>query len=159
MNRIAQKEGWSISNKIALGALLIGVLSFCGQYVFDNTTDNSVNSLKAYLESVNNVPQSIEAEMQILGKFPNASSTYLNSSDLENLNAWELNLMRNEIYGRNGYIFSKNKDIIEYFKSQNWYKLIKNKTADPDLVYRERMNDFERANIEIIKKYEKRFEK
>lgn len=60
----------------------------------------------------------------------------------------QLALLRNTFYAIHGYDF-KNKKYREYFRQQNWYKVNSDfKESD--------FNEIERANINLIKKYEER---
>lgn len=45
----------------------------------------------------------------------------LTSADLQNYSAWELTLLRNEIYARHGRIF-RESELRRYFESQHWYQ-------------------------------------
>lgn len=58
----------------------------------------------------------------------------------------ELSLMRNEIYARHGYVFSK-EEIQEYFSSQDWYKPV----SDNKLVV---LSKVEQDNVALIKRIE-----
>ena len=76
--------------------------------------------------------------------FPNSSSVLLTDS--------ELRIGRNEILARHGRRFN-DQTLQQYFDSKSWY----NGTISPDEFdanLDSRLNDVERANIEIIKKYE-----
>jgi hypothetical protein len=78
--------------------------------------------------------------------FPDMSSVLLDKSYLENKDAWELRIMRNEIYARHGYIF-KLPELSEYFMKQSWYE-----PASEDVT--NSLSPLEKENIELIKRYE-----
>ena len=80
--------------------------------------------------------------------FPQASDRPLSIEDVENLNGWELKIMRNEIYARHGYIF-RTEEMKEYFKSQRWYEP-KYENVD------DMLTKVEKQNIKLIKRYESR---
>ncbi|MFA5122223.1 YARHG domain-containing protein [Zavarzinia sp.] len=42
-------------------------------------------------------------------------------NDMAGKTAWELDIMRNEIFARHGYIFKRN-DLSDYFSNQPWYR-------------------------------------
>ncbi len=55
------------------------------------------------------------------GKYPEGSYKKLTRSMLASKSKLELQIMRNEIYARYGYIFKKGGKMEKYFKSQKWY--------------------------------------
>jgi len=57
-----------------------------------------------------------------LGKYPQGSYRLLNLSELENLSAEELKIMRNEIFARYGYEFKSGGEMDKYFSKQEWYQ-------------------------------------
>lgn len=84
--------------------------------------------------------------------FPNSDKEYLTDADVSGLSKSELRLARNEILARHGRIFTSD-DLKTYFESKSWYS----GTVAPeefDANMDSRLNDAERANIEMIKKYE-----
>lgn len=80
--------------------------------------------------------------------YPQASDRMLSSDDVNNLSAWELKIMRNEIFARYGYIFKK-EELRNYFMYEKWY------TPRYDNVDN-MLTDLEKKNIELIKRYESR---
>lgn len=84
--------------------------------------------------------------------FANSGSVYLTDADVSGLSKADLRIARNEIMARHGRIFDS-ADLKAYFESKSWY----NGTVSPeefDESMDSRLNDVERANIEMIKKYE-----
>ena len=76
-----------------------------------------------------------------------ASKRLLTTEDVENEDKYSLSFMRNEIFARHGYSFSR-KETRQMFEIQDWYvPRSVNVTAD--------LTDIERKNIALIKKYEK----
>jgi len=55
------------------------------------------------------------------GDYPEGSTRYLSYNDLAGRTKWELSVMRNEIYARYGYIFTKNASIKNHFERMPWY--------------------------------------
>jgi hypothetical protein len=82
-----------------------------------------------------------------VGNWPEASVRLLKTSDVENLGADELQMMRNEIFARHGYCFSK-KELRQMFENEAWY--VPNTTDIKGY-----LTDVEKKNIALIKRYEK----
>ncbi len=77
---------------------------------------------------------------------PDSSIRRLTTSELYGYSSNTLALIRNEIYARNGYIFSKQK-YKDYFSSKLWYV--------PDSNFNEGyLNEIEKYNIQLIKSLE-----
>jgi hypothetical protein len=55
-----------------------------------------------------------------VGNWPEASQRLLKTDDVENLAKSELELMRNEIFARHGYCFSR-KEMRQQFENESWY--------------------------------------
>ncbi len=83
----------------------------------------------------------------IPGEYPQASSRYLSSDEVAVLAKYELNIMRNEIFARYGYIF-KSDDLRMYFSNKSWYTP---RYADVGKY----LTTIELANIKLILSYEK----
>lgn len=84
--------------------------------------------------------------------FPNSSSVLLTDAEVSGISKDQLRIGRNEILARHGRRFN-DQALQQYFDSKSWY----NGTISPDefdVNLDSRLNDVERANIEIIKKYE-----
>ncbi len=83
----------------------------------------------------------------INGKYPQASIRYLDDNDLRFLTKTELQIMRNEIFARHGYIFKTNPEMVRYFSSQPWYiPLYSNVNG--------MLTEIEKRNLNLIKQYE-----
>ncbi|WP_379138875.1 YARHG domain-containing protein [Paenibacillus sp. sgz500958] len=85
---------------------------------------------------------------------PNNTSEYiiqdsdkvqLTSIKVSNLDGRSLEIARNEIYARHGYIF-KRKDLSDFFHQKSWYK------ENPE--YKGELNAIEKKNVELIQSYE-----
>ena len=81
--------------------------------------------------------------------FYDSDTTYLTSDDLRGLSKWELKIARNEIYARRGRRF-KNSDLQKYFDSCSWY----NGYISADNFNDDALNNVEKYNVNLIKKYE-----
>jgi len=85
------------------------------------------------------------------GRWPWTSERMIRPGELMPLSLWDLELMRNEIYARHGWIFNRS-DLRNYFESQPWYR------PRGDLSNREQTNrrveaelsPIERRNVQII---------
>jgi len=82
-----------------------------------------------------------------VGNWPEASQRVLKTGDVENLAKDELQFMRNEIFARHGYCFSR-KELRQQFENEDWY--VPN-TVD----IKGFLTDIEKKNIALIKRYEK----
>lgn len=60
-----------------------------------------------------------------------------------------MNIGRNEIYARHGYIFT-DEEMKQYFENQQWYR----ERVTADQFKEDVFNSFEKKNIELIKKVE-----
>lgn len=74
---------------------------------------------------------------------------YLEDAEAASMTLQQLNYARNEIYARRGYIF-QSQELRDYFGSKNWYHGI----IAPDQFSTSIFNDYEKANIELLKRYE-----
>ncbi len=72
---------------------------------------------------------------------------YITYEDLEGRSQNEVALIRNEIYARHGYVFTK-EEYQEYFGSKSWY------VPDPNFNI-DSLNTYEKTNSEFILQYEK----
>ncbi|SRR5690554_1282100 len=79
-----------------------------------------------------------------LGRYPQASFKLLTLSEIETFSKENLQIMRNEIFARYGYIFTKGGEMDKYFKTQNWYHS-QHKNVNSFLT------ELELLNIELIK--------
>ncbi len=90
------------------------------------------------------VPRSCEAGAQV-GEYP-ASQRLLTGTELQ-ATAFELALMRNEIYARHGYAFA-NRMFAVYFADQDWYIPCSNNVSS-------RLSVIEKKNLDRLRKAEK----
>ncbi len=79
---------------------------------------------------------------QIPKNCSNCSMKIIESSELDNVEIYNLRLLKNEIYARKGFVFT-NKDFKEYFKKQNWYKPKNNNKSI-------QLSEIETQNVETI---------
>lgn len=81
--------------------------------------------------------------------FPNSNTEYLTDEQVSCLTKEQLRLARNEIFARHGYIF-KDEELKEYFSSKSWYT----GTINADAFDINSLSKIEKANVDLIKKYE-----
>jgi len=82
---------------------------------------------------------------------PDSDRRYISVSDLYGLSDDEVQLARNEIYARYGYDF-RTRSIQIYFERQGWYR---NNPYYGHDAQSPSFNKYERANVSLIKDYEK----
>jgi len=90
------------------------------------------------------------------GLWPWTNYQKVSKQDLSGLSDWDLDLMRNEIYARHGYIFNR-QDLRNYFESQSWYfpaGLYENREKVNKAV-EQQLNSVEKYNAEKILQYQK----
>lgn len=86
--------------------------------------------------------------------FPHSDKEYLTDAEVENLTEEELGYARNEIIARHGRIYTDDT-YKPYFESKSWYEgTVEPEAFDSD--YENQLNEIEKANIRLIKKYEER---
>lgn len=88
------------------------------------------------------------AEQIYSGKYAYASYQELDPSELSQMTAKELRLMRNEIFARYGYIFRKGGEMEKHFNRQKWYNPEQHDVTNF-------LTDIEKRNIELIISAEK----
>lgn len=103
-------------------------------------------NLELTIEPFNHVPN-LDAPYALdeINKF-NASTTKLNKSDIANLYKENLEMIRNLIYARHGYIF-KTENYENIFKYVDWYLPIYDDVSKD-------LTTLELENIDLLKRYE-----
>lgn len=89
-------------------------------------------------------PQAVGA-----GRWPWTSGRPIQPSDLGSLSLGELELMRNEIYARHGWIF-KRPDLRNYFESQPWYRPRSDNAYYSNQQVEAELTSLEKRNLRII---------
>ena len=115
------------------------------------STDTPVNQDKT-LETEPSPPALGEpdkslGEFQLPGRYPIASLCRLTYEDMKGMDKSELQIMRNEIFARHGYIFRINPKMVEYFNSQSWYTPRYQDVSN-------QLSEIEVYNVSFIKKHE-----
>lgn len=78
--------------------------------------------------------------------FADSSERLLTEADIEGLSAWELKVARNEIYARNGRIFTS-AELKAHFESCSWYE----GTIAPENFSDTMLSKTELANVQFLK--------
>lgn len=141
--------------KIIIGVILAVIicgLIFIGLYffAFNHNTKDAKETESNPTDTTQTENTDTEEDAEYI--FPNSDTEYLTDEDVSGLTADELALARNEIIARHGRIFTDER-FKSYFESKSWYE----GTVQPeefDANYENELNDIEKANIELIKKYE-----
>jgi tetratricopeptide (TPR) repeat protein len=100
-------------------------------------------------------PAPVTAPPSSYGNWPWTSQRLITGYDLQGLSWRDLELMRNEIYARHGWVFNR-QDLRRYFESQPWYRpggAQANRLAEAE------MSDLERRNVQIIRELEQRIKR
>ena len=84
---------------------------------------------------------------QFYGKYTYASYRLLETTELQQRKTSELQLIRNEIFARYGYIFKPGSTMDKYFRKQSWYG---GSRSDVSAF----LTDIEKWNIELIQRIE-----
>jgi len=119
-----------------------------GQFVI--LAQAQLESKNIQIKNTQETPKVISSKLvntnKYYGKYPETSTRYLTPSDLKGKSVWNLQIMRNEIFARHGYIF-ENPKIKQYFQQQTWYK--------PEYYdVGTHLTSIEKANAKFIRKHE-----
>lgn len=121
--------------------------------VISDIEQKNIDFLKQYEDGLNGVSQQVGNSGTVTTYnnyiIPQSSSRRLTYADIAGMSEWQLSIARNEIYARNGRMFS-DPDIKAYFNAQPWYNGYI-PAADFD---GSTLSDTEKYNIEFIKSYE-----
>lgn len=82
---------------------------------------------------------------------PGSDETYISMSDLKGFSAEDCRIARNEIYARHGRKFN-DEALQSYFNDKGWYQ----GTINPDDFNENMLNEYEKANRDLIVEYEKK---
>jgi hypothetical protein len=83
------------------------------------------------------------------GRWPWTSGRLIQPGELGPLSLGELELMRNEIYARHGWIFRR-PDLRNYFASQPWYRPRSDNAYYSNRQVEAELTPIERRNLQII---------
>ena len=101
-------------------------------------------------EAVAEINAEKEEKMRAEYIFPDSDKKYLSEDEIRSVNIEKMALGRNEIFARHGYIFT-DETYKGYFESKPWYK---GSVQAEEFNTEQEFNDFEKKNVELIKKIE-----
>lgn len=81
--------------------------------------------------------------------FKDSDKKYLSKDEVQSVDSSMLNIGKNEIYARHGYIFT-DENLKQYFEEKLWYK----GEVTADQFEENQLNSFEKKNIELINNIE-----
>lgn len=115
--------------------------------------ENNVSSINISIlsdEEVGNYRQAKEEQMRAQYIFPDSNGRYLSEEEVRSVEADRLFIGRNEIFARHGYTF-QDEGLQQHFNSMPWYSgTVAAEQFNADAVF----NDFEKKNVELIKRVE-----
>lgn len=123
------------------------------QYVAHHPTPNEFVGLPLY-DGTNLNSEESRTEEAITSDIlkVNASTDELKKSDIENMFKGDLEVIRNAIYARHGYSFQNRRMRYLFDRYAEWYLPV-------SIDVRNELTAIERANIELLKRYEEHAEK
>ena len=165
-NRLLKKKSYFIVG-IAIGILVVMGIIIClaiqNSKMKDDSTKKEVSNQTAESNQIDlsdasdtkhsetdRMPEEEEtAEDEYI--FAHSDTEYLMEEQVAVLTEEELGIARNEILARCGRIYNDEK-YKAYFESKSWYKGTK---TPNEFDYDKELNSIEKANVNLIKKYEK----
>ena len=140
-------------NKLAfaLALLFFSLIIFLGGPTLAQEKDNSRED-GVVAPSVSFPVTAIQAAWG--GRWPWTSQRLIQPEELFSLSPGELELMRNEIYARHGWIFRR-PDLRNYFESQPWYRPRSDNAYYSNRQVEAELSPVERRNIQIINSRER----
>ena len=141
-------------------SLVLSLLCFMGiffltaptlaQNLDDRGTDEEVASPPPPEKTSPPVPPPAPAPQAASGgRWPWTSGRLIQPGELAALSPGELELMRNEIYARHGWIFRR-PDLRNYFESQPWYRPRSDNAYYSNRQVEAELSPIEKRNLQII---------
>lgn len=118
-----------------------------GSAVFDEAASVPDSDFSGSMPSSSDTVLSGESDYLL----PDISSRYLTEEEVSRLSKEDLRLARNEVYARYGRLFNS-PDLQDYFNSKSWY----HGQIPADQFDESVLNDYERQNLDAIRKAEER---
>ena len=126
----------------------------CYSYKINDLSNEIPNIIQGYRTDVifdeNGTAESSAADTTSEFIIPDSDSRYLSREELSNMSLQQLNYAKNEIYARKGRVF-QSPELQNYFGSKSWYH---GSIAADDFKDSTMLNDYERANTELLSKVE-----
>ena len=120
-------------------------------YQNENRENKNADNFAAYGEQSEALAETADSSEDYI--IPDSDSRYITDEDLTGPSDYEILLARNEIYARHGRIFV-NEDLNSYFRSKSWYQPAVSGEDFTEEYAASVFNEYERANIDTIVKYE-----
>jgi hypothetical protein len=83
------------------------------------------------------------------GRWPWTSTRLIQPAELYPLSLQDLEIMRNEIYARHGWVFRR-QDLRQYFENQPWYRPSSDNAFYSNRRVEAELSPIERRNLQII---------
>lgn len=135
---------------------LMGIIFFGGPTLAQNLDDGWTDEEVAPPEKTSppvtppaTPPTATAPQAAGSGRWPWTSQRPIRPGELEPLSLGELELMRNEIYARHGWIFRR-ADLRNYFESQPWYRPRSDNAFYSNRQVEAELSPLERRNLRII---------
>jgi len=141
-----ESETDSLLTRLAVASPTVPALTDSAEAQPDQITSKDVPVLKPISKKVKSA-----GSTDVPGTYPEGSVRYLSEIDLASMTYDQLQMMRNEIFGRHSYIFTS-QALAYHFSAQPWYTP---KYSDVTGA----LSELEKANIELIKLFEGRAKK
>lgn len=142
---------YATTDKYTLGGVPV-VLSSVYAFTISGGDSNYYNNSSYSNTSLSNTSSTDYS----CGIYPWTSEKRITKTDLQGLSKEDLELMRNEIYARHGWVFSK-QSLNDYFSTQSWYPPAGNSRSreqvNKDAL--KEMSKLELENAAFILKFEK----
>lgn len=112
--------------------------------------DGIVTGIYAVQLTEEELQEELQGDVEEEYVFPDSDKKYLSEDEVRSVTAEDMAIGRNEIFARYGYIF-KDEGLKAYFESTSWYEgTVPSDQFNADAVF----NDFEKKNVELIKRVE-----
>lgn len=132
-------------------ASVIGLFAIAGLWLLTPKNNISQPQIQSNIEPI--APESESSKSTKVDYFW-LSWRRATDADLESMDGFSLDIMRNSIFARHGRRF-KTKGLQEYFEKQSWY----NPKYSPEEFPSDKLSELERRNVEYIAEYQDRTNK
>jgi hypothetical protein len=147
-----EKESQAMKKRaLALSFIVLICMVFMGASTFAQDKDNTwVDEEVAPPAPPEPAPPPAPARRAVWGgRWPWTSARLIQPPDLMPLSLGELELMRNEIYARHGWVFRR-PDLQNYFESQPWYRPKSDNAYYSNRQVEAELTPIEKRNLQII---------
>jgi hypothetical protein len=143
----AMKKRFFVLSLICFMGLIFLTAPTLAQNVDDRGTDEEVAPPEQTAPQV--TPPAPAPQASRDGRWPWTSQRLIRPEELDPLSPRDLELMRNEIYARHGWIFRRT-DLRNYFQSQPWYRPRTDNAYYSNQQVEAELSSIERRNLQII---------